>query len=183
MSITKTKAATDCHIKLVMGDPDYIKEHNKIINDPDKKAKLVELLKEFGLELEDFEGEPNNGLMIYMNPDMMFSAGRLEHDPVNREFVATFNEGIRKEQFMELWTLIQKNKIKKGISKTKHKPPQQDTLLYAIFKARMVGRTFREIFEDYSKDTLANYKGKSISQFHSEDELEKYYRKFYKTKL
>lgn len=180
MAITKTKAATENHIRLVRGDPDFIEEFNNL--DPPRDNKTVEsLYNKYGLESDDFDGF--DSLLKLLNPYGMFSAGYLKHDPERHEFVASFNEDIKKEQFNELWTLIQKNNKKIGIPKTKNKPPQQDVLLYAIFKARMAGITFREIFEYYSKDTLLYYSGKSISQFHSEDELEKYYRKFYKPKL
>lgn len=181
MAITRTKAATEAHIRLVRGDPDYIEEFNNLPQ-PVNIRLVEDLYNQYGLELDDFSGL-KNGLSRLLNPYTMFSAGYLKHNSESHEFVATFGEDIKKEQFDELWILIQKNNKKLGVSKTKHKPPQEDELLYAIFKARMAGITFRKIFEYYCNDKLLYYEGKSNSQFHSEDELEKYYRKFYKPEL
>jgi len=181
MAITKTKASTEAHIRLVRGDLDYIKEFDNLPK-PVNIGLVEDLYNKYGLELDDFSGLKSD-LLRLLNSLTMFLAGYLKHNPESHEFVATFSEGIRKEQFDKLWVLIQKNKEKIDIPKTKDKPPQEDVLLYAIFKARVAGMTFREIFEYYCNNKLLDYEGKSNSQFHSEDELEKYYRKFYKPEL
>lgn len=179
MAITKTKASTETHIRLVRGDPDFIEEFNSLGPSTNKSAE--NLYKKYGIELDDLGSLYDLSKLLI--PYNIFSAGNLKHNSESHEFVANFSEDIRKEQFDELWILVQNNNKKLGVSKTKNKPPQEDVLLYAIFKARMAYRTFSEIFEDYSKDTLLDYSGKSINQFHSEDELEKYYRRYYKSEL
>lgn len=185
MAITKTKAATESHIRLVRCDPDFISEFNSIPNDIGVEAlnkSVSDLYGRYGLKIDDLDVSLNQ-LKCLLSPLTMFSAGSIKHNSDKHEFEAVFDENIRKKQFMELWNLIKKNKADKNIIITKLKPPQEDVLLYAIFKAKMAYRTFKEIFEDYCNSTLLYYENKSNDQFKSEDELEKYYRKFYKPEL
>jgi hypothetical protein len=59
----------------------------------------------------------------------------------------------------------------------KLKPPENPTLIYAVFKERKKGKKFREIFDLYQNNKLPGFNG-SASQFQSEDALERYYRKY-----
>lgn len=181
MAITKTKATTKCHIMAVMNDPEYIEEYNKLTNHPDKNKLLPDLLKRFGLELEDVNlGERNNGFALYANPYTMFSVGDLEYIENRKEFVASFNADIKKEQFDKLWDLIKKNQDRIGIQGTKPKAPLNGTLLYAVFKARKNHLTFPNIFRLYQDKQLPYYDKGSDSQYKSDDSLARYYRKYYK---
>lgn len=180
MSITRTASATQAHLKHVQADPDFIKEFNNL--KPRTSESVDALYRRYGIEIGDLS-DSSIRLMSLLEPYAVFSAGRLVYNFDSQEFTANFRENIRKDEFMELWKLVQKNKIKQGIPSTKNKPPQEDDLLYAIFKARVAYRTFKEIFNDYLHNKLLYYEGKSNAQFHGEDELEKYYRRFYKSKL
>ena len=136
MAITKTKAATEAHIRLVRCDPDFRKELNILA--PCTKLSAEGLYNKYGIELDDLDCV----LTKLLSPYNVFSAGYLRYNNEGHEFVATFSEDIKKEQFDELWVLIQNNREKENIPRTKNKSPQEDDLLYAIFKARMAGMSF-----------------------------------------
>lgn len=180
MAITKTKAATECHIRSVYQDPEYIKEFKKLGGNPNSNELFTELLSRFGLEPDDFDMR-SNGFMLFSNPDNAFSAGWLKYMPERQEFEVSFSADIKEDQFKEeLWKLVQKNRKKFSIKTTRNKPPQEDKLLYAVFKAKIKGDEFKEIFDNYQKGKL--YKG-NHSTFTSEPELEKYYHRHYKAEL
>jgi len=55
--------------------------------------------------------------------------------------------------------------------------PENPELIYAVFKARLRGMTYPQIFRLYSEGGLKDYSG-SQSQFSHEESLERYYKKY-----
>lgn len=55
--------------------------------------------------------------------------------------------------------------------------PDNPALIYAVFKARMNGKSFKAIFELYEHGELSTYSG-GHTQFNNEESLERYYRKY-----
>jgi hypothetical protein len=179
MAVTNSKAATKCHFKLVLSDPEFIREYDILSKSSPNNFDQTALLKKFGLDSTDFNLH-ENGFALKMSPYTMFSAGFLKHNPNDKEFVATFNESISRDQFEDLWKLIQKNKIKINIKKSKIKPPEDPELLYAVFKSRIRGLTFPQIFDLYKIGELAYYKDKPRNNYETDFELRKYYSIHYK---
>ena len=93
-------------------------------------------------------------------------------------YKVTFNYDITKEDFLQVWQLIQRHKYNanRGVI-PKKKLPEQGKLLYAIFKSRQKGLTYPAIFKLYS-DRVLPYFEKGAASLGSEDKLEEYYRKY-----
>lgn len=98
-------------------------------------------------------------------------------DPYGNPFIKIDLE-ITKEDFMQLWKQLSKEKAAKHKGKIpKNKLPEYNELLYAIFKARRKGTSFGEIFSLYSAKKLPYY-SKLVSSIDSEQKLKDYYYKF-----
>jgi len=186
MAITRTKAATICHIESVLSDQDFIDEYNLLDKagrekDVDGKRTTELLYEKYGITFDEVDDLVyKNKLGKLLNPYQIFSAGRLTYESENQELTATFDVNINRSDFENLWRLIQDNKKKHSIRSSKLKPPQNYELLYSIFKERIAGSTFKEIFETYQNGLLAPYDSQRTKQYKSEHELEKYYHSFYK---
>ncbi|HVW99797.1 MAG TPA: hypothetical protein VHA52_05115, partial [Candidatus Babeliaceae bacterium] len=84
---------------------------------------------------------------------------------------------IKKSEWDDTWKAIQLARASRGIPLTRNRHPENPELIYAVFKARMKGDTFRTIFRKYQDGTLIGYKDVPSNQYKSEDSLESYYRK------
>jgi hypothetical protein len=92
-------------------------------------------------------------------------------------FKAEFDPEITKGEFNEMWQYTQAIKRRLTGNKTaKRKPPENDQLIYAVFKARRQ-YNFRQIFDLYRNGKLAGYAG-SGTQFSDQESLERYYNKY-----
>lgn len=60
--------------------------------------------------------------------------------------------------------------------RTRTKAPEHPQLIYAVFKARMGGKKFSEIYKDYEINNLRHFTGNNF-HFSDDDSLERYYRK------
>lgn len=92
------------------------------------------------------------------------------------------SKNVTKQEYLASWKLVQwykQNRLGLGDSKTKRKQPQYPDLLYAVYKARHLGKplTFRQIFELYSDGKLPHY-DKKAQPFKTEESLERYYRQY-----
>lgn len=63
-------------------------------------------------------------------------------------------------------------------SKTRVRAADDTQLIYAVFKARKSGLTFRQIYRLYQDGKLPCYVEKPTNQFSSEDSLERYFNKY-----
>lgn len=172
MPITKTESAWREHHLLVLNDPEYYKELEEAI---DKHA----VLKRYGLEEDE-------GLMtmehykIFKQGFTPFIGGWMKQDETTGKFTVLLNADVKKQQLEELWGYLQRTrKMNHFTEQPKLKSPEYSELLYAIFKARVRGYTFPQIFDMYSSRTLPSYEAKPTSNFSNEFDIKKYYSKYY----
>ena len=95
-----------------------------------------------------------------------------------QHFTVDFNiDKLRKDHLEELWRIVaeRKSKLSKGKLK-RNRTPENDKLIYAIFKARKQGQTFTQIYLDYESGNLNGYTGNGAT-LGSSDELAHYYRR------
>lgn len=97
----------------------------------------------------------------------------------DKRFTVEFNlEKVNKSHLEELWAQIEKRQRELNGGKLKrNRTPENDELIYAIFKARKSGMTYEEIARDYNDGSLTGYRGGN-SQYDSADDLGRYYRKY-----
>lgn len=87
----------------------------------------------------------------------------------------TMHAHVKREDFIDMWKSVAKEKKKLGYSLRK-KPPENPSLIYAIFKSRE-SNSFKEIYHLYSSGSLPNYTG-STGQYIDQESLERYYNKY-----
>jgi hypothetical protein len=166
------KSAKDWHVYHVYNDPEFINDFNKLDIEKDDTKDIRKKYAITGYDLFFFD--IRNILYLEKNVE---SKGGLTFDPRIKKYVLTFDATITKSEFLECWKEFADFRDDFiGKPNSKRKPPVNDTLIYAIFKARKK-LTFAEIFELYSVGRLPLYKGSS-DQFKSEDSLERYYDKY-----
>lgn len=173
MSVTKTIAAERAHHELVLNDPEYYKD---LQNASDIKA----VFKRYGLS-EDEGLMTMDQYKMFKQGFVPFTGGWMKQDETSGEFTVLLNSNVRKDQLEELWQYMQRRrKINSLIPKSKIKAPENPELLYAIFKARVRGHTFPQIFAMYRDGNLPSYENKPTNNFETEFDLKKYYTKYYK---
>lgn len=172
MPVTKTVAAERIHHELVLNDPEYHK-------DLKASSDIKEVFKRYGLSEDE-------GLMTMEQYKMFkkgfvpFTGGWMKQDEKSGEFTVMLNADFKKHQLQELWGYIQRTRMINGFTKQpKIKPPDDPQLLYAIFKARVRGRTFPQIFTMYHDGILPSYENKPTNNFSDEFDIKKYYSKYY----
>lgn len=78
-----------------------------------------------------------------------------------------------------IWPMVEamKSIAHESYRPTKKKLPENPRLIYAVFKSRLKGLTYREVFNLYQQQKLPGYNG-IPSQFKDEESLERYYQKY-----
>ena len=190
--------AHDIHVMYVYDDPDFIAdlarledEHGSDIEQAiirtgstksdDVYAYFSPLASDWRItesEVANAYSGTHAGKRLTREPNeqpMLVDWNGLYHE---RRFTVDFNiDKLRKDHLEELWRIIAERKSElDGGKQKRNRTPIEDSLLYAIFKARKNNRKFSEIYKDYYRGTLSGYKG-SKTQF-NEDSLERYYRKY-----
>jgi len=93
-----------------------------------------------------------------------------------------FSPEITHKEYLESWLLITNILKKKDMElptrNTRRRAPDDTRLIYAIFKSRCNGLTFKRIFTLYQQGRLPLYLNSPTNQFSSEDSLESYYQKY-----
>ncbi|HTB48895.1 MAG TPA: hypothetical protein VK712_02320 [Verrucomicrobiae bacterium] len=172
MPITKTVAAQRAHYSLVINDPDFYDDLSAASNKDD-------VLKRYGLSRDE--------TMINMDEHKLFkdglvpfTGGWMKQDERSGKFTVLLKSDIKKHQLQELWEYIQRTRKMNSLDKqSKLKSPDDPELLYAIFKARVRGHTFPQIFDMYRAGTLPSYENKPTNNYLTEFELKKYYSRYY----
>lgn len=180
--ISKPTSVKDGHLNQVYEDPDFLKEvalikeaeKRSILSPERQKAARQVLAERYGLSIGDVN--------LYMLPIVVENRTKstsMGFNPETRQFTITFGLTTTLAEVMTEWRRFsQFRKTLFPIKQTKRKPAENPELLYAMFKARRAGETFRTIFRLYSTGKLPGYNG-SVAQFKSEDNLERYYHKYY----
>lgn len=172
MSVTKTLAAERAHHLLVINDPEYYEDLKA-----ESDSKVV--FKRYGLS--EHEGIMSMGdYKLFKDGFVPFTGGWMKQEKTSGEFTVLLNSDFKKYQLQELWDYIQRTReINNFTKRSKIKPPDDPELLYAIFKARVRGHTFPQIFNMYRDGTLPSYENKPTNNFSDEFDIKKYYSKYY----
>jgi hypothetical protein len=102
---------------------------------------------------------------------------------IGGDWIANIPTDISKDEFMDIWKIVNRNKrliYQKKVPKKK--PPIHDKLLYAIFKQRQLTppTSFPKIHAMYMSDRLPYYihEKDDDDRIYDAKKLEEYYRKF-----
>lgn len=146
------------------------------VQDKDLISQISSVIEEFSIGIQS--------LLSVVNLEKL----RPPKTPANSPLKVTFgNDGLilelnrftRQKDLMRAWGQHkQLYKYYYGTSKpSKLKPPENYRLVYAIFRQRKKGKSFKRIFQLLESGQLPLYDKKS-RQFGSEDSLARYYRKY-----
>lgn len=191
--------AHDIHVMYVYDDPDFIAdlarledEHGSDIEQAiistgstksdDVYAYFSPLASDWRITESEVANAYNGthaGKRLAREPNeqpMLVDWNGLYHE---RRFTVDFNiDKLRKDHLEELWRIIAERKSELSEGKLeRNRTPENDKLIYAIFKARKQGQTFTQIYLDYESGNLNGYRGSKTS-FDSWDSLARYYRKY-----
>lgn len=189
--ITKSsfKTLVQIHLFNVYKDPEFIR---KVKNLPPIPAALERAAKGLGwrkpyedlahefhikyIQVYLYKGHGMNALLVGAN---LLPKGIARHNSEERLIELKLMENITQEDFYELWQEV--DRIKREdirLIPTRRRPPDDTDLIYAIFKARKKGLTFKQVFQHYQDGSLEYYLDKPRNQFASEDALQAYFYKY-----
>lgn len=172
MSVTKTVAADRAHRLLVMNDPEFY-------IDLETASDHVAVFNRYGLK-EDESMVSMDDYKLIKDGFVPFIGGWMKQDETSGKFNVLLKSDVKKHQLGELWGYIQRTRQLNSFTKqSKTKSPEDPELLYAIFKARVRGHTFPQIFDMYRSGTLPAYEDKPTNNFSTEFDIKKYYSKYY----
>lgn len=190
------KRREDWHAYWAFQDPDFIyvmnklykmkhSQKNKIIRDVISKEYAIstERIIGWGLHLHMFESIPK---------DISSPISDISFDFVEGEKYCsiTLKPSSTKEEYLKTWEsfVVWRDHVIKQPQINRKKPPENTQLIYAIFRARSNGLTFKEIYGLYSDDKLPLYRGKlgvhkgdqklHRLPFGDSESLARYYRKY-----
>lgn len=172
MPITKTVASSRAHYQLVINDPEFLKS---LKNEANKEA----VLKRYGLSRADFEADAKDAKLL-KDGFFPFTGGWFKFDEEVGKFTVFLNADVKQHEIQVLWENLQRYRKNIDSQQLKLKSPDDSELLYAIFKSRVRGLTFPQIFKLYRSGKLPSYADKPTNQFQTEFDLKKYYSKYYK---
>lgn len=163
------------HIQSVYTDPEFVEDVIK--NYPIEKNP-----KANGILAEKYSIRPYDVHYFRMSqilhlPQVPYSKYQLVPDPRSGKLILNLDLMISKAEYLEAWEMI--SSLQRALYKTrptKRKPPENPSLIYAVFKARK-HLTFPEIFHLYENGVLPMYSG-SKNQFSTVEALERYYDKY-----
>lgn len=167
--------------KYGVGKANYYKsdEHTEF------KKRSKDLANKFALKRDDvsrFIMENRSYEYSMYKPFNSFSTPIFSISGDDKEFEVTFPGNITYEDYISSWKQIVEfranHKGFESIKPGRRRAPDNTQLIYAIFKARIRGLKFREIFKLYENGILPYYEGKSNIQYKDEDSLESYYQKY-----
>lgn len=168
-------------LKATHGNPSNILAGTKYDPDYDESApSLHDVAKKYHLTLEEtMHFSFGRGLMP-LPKDPPFSINWDEYDNYSEPFTIKFTNDIKKEDYLALWEAIKRRQAAArhpDDKKSRNRTPENDKLIYAIFKARLKNKKFSQIFRAYQTNTLDGYSGGN-QQFAAEESLERYYGKY-----
>ena len=175
-SLGDFKSARDWHIYHVYSDPDFIKEIDRLDPAADRDKEYQKIAKSFDISIQDVFWFDMSRILYTENN--VARKGIITPDFKNKKMTLTFDFSMTKTELLEIWGDFETmRKGLAGVVKSKRKPPEYPKLIYAIFKARKAGHTFKEIYGMYSRNELPQYSG-ATTRLQSEDDLERYYDKY-----
>ena len=197
---TDSLSPHDLHVIRVYQDTEFNDNLVELEKEHDTAIKLAigksgsthsnDVLSFFDRLAKDWRITNTEALFKYMGGD--FEGNRLARVPneqpmlvdwnsllFDKRFTVEFNlDKLNKSHLEELWVQIEKRQRELNSGKLKrNRTPENDELIYAIFKARKNGMTYEEIARDYNDSSLNGYSGGN-SQYDSADDLGRYYRKY-----
>ncbi|MDQ5913927.1 MAG: hypothetical protein QG623_546 [Patescibacteria group bacterium] len=139
----------------------------------DKKFVLADKYKIKHFDLERFRNPKlNNYYGINHNViDVLY-------DKSSDNIAVVLPLNIKKKEYIKAWELVNEVQIEKQVKKTKVKSTEKPDLVYAIFKARTSGESYRSIFESYQKESLNKYLGRPNQSLNTVDLLKQYYLRY-----
>jgi hypothetical protein len=101
-------------------------------------------------------------------------------DEANNVIEVRFRADITKNDYIEGWDDVYSHLKLHGLKNTKSRSrsPDETQLIYAIFKARLLGMTYRKIFELYKSASLPYYESEATGYFLTQEDMERYYQKY-----
>lgn len=187
------KSAYEWHCFFVFEDKEFLKDLEKLdvsyqayVNNPspklnkkpildyiDKKFVLADKYRINHLDLERFRNPRLNSAsgIDYNVIEVLF-------DWNSQNIAAILPLSIKKKEYIEAWNLIRELQLEHRLKQKKVKGPERPDLIYAIFKARMGQKTYREIFNDYKAKSLPGYSGSPTRSLYTVELLKQYYLKY-----
>jgi hypothetical protein len=101
-------------------------------------------------------------------------------DQENKSILVRFRADITKRDYFEGWEEVYKHLKFHGFknNKTRSRAPDETQLVYAIFKGRRQGLTYKEIFTLYKAVSLPYYDSEATGYFLTQEDMERYYQKY-----
>lgn len=174
-SADQLRSAMEWHIQSVYTDPEFIEDVMK--NLPIEKHPSANTILAKKYSIRPYDVHYFRMSQILHLPQVPYSKYQLIPDPNSGKLQLTLDPLISKAEYLEAWEMI--SSLQKALYKmkpSKRKPPENPSLIYAVYKARK-SLTFPEIFYLYENGALPMYSG-SKSQFSTVEALERYYDKY-----
>lgn len=140
-----------------------------------KYAEIWDSIKEKYGVTEDELAIISTGLHLQYPLDFPFE------DPKhasNDSLVIAIPRNIKKAEYIAAWDYINElfNEHNQEITRKRNRASENPELVYAIYKARKRGNTFRKIFEDYQNGVLDCYSREPTLYY--QEALERFYQKY-----
>ncbi len=203
----RSRSKSELHKEHVLKDPEFLVSANKLkskihkVYGRDSELNVTIIDGQVLVKIADnpisigLFGDINNLAREYqINPNDIFfflnnySEGRFP--TTNNRAVVGFNgQGqvyinidvdTTKQDIEDNWESVEIMKeMAYGTGEIKIKPPVYDKLIYAIFRQRQKGKSFKQIYDLYKAGSLPLYNsGSNRGQFETSDSLSRYYRKY-----
>lgn len=180
---TKTSSAEHWHRHWVIQDPEFLNIVKQLppfrldaippFNEYKKIGKLYKIP-------ESLVGMVHGDYSAVYDPLFPSVDNGMVFNPRNQRITALLSPRITYAQFHHLWKEVVEIKKKEGFSTLKKsKPPERSQILYAIFRARCSGMTFKEIYIAYTNQGLPYYPHKENRIFSDDLKLKRYYERYY----
>jgi hypothetical protein len=189
------KSVREWHVYHVYNDPEFIEATQKLNEHfldkvdaahdkpagftPHEEATIAKLAADYAISPYDIE-QYQTGLFLQgiLNTDQSYYD--VSYDATQDKIYIGISPDFRKADMDKLWGVVEELRVNIGRSanSARRRPPLNHALLYAVFKARQQGKTYRQIYDLYDEGKLPYYIGKWARQFSSEESLERYYRKY-----
>lgn len=167
------KSAREWHTYHVYTDPEFEADMLWFLKN-DTKDNAAMIAKKYALSEDDFNfyhlGYDELGVL---NTDLQYT---IDFDEKESQVVIRIDPGFTQADFMRIWHDIERDAPELVADKNKRRRgPENHRLIYAVFKARQRGMTFKAIFRAYAEGELAYYTSGNRTQFKDEDTLERFY--------
>ena len=184
------KSAEEWHVYHAYHDPEFKNAISKLGGSTASMVAYRSIAADFAVPALDVRRYHQNLLTPIPSEPSVFRMPKyaVRFDQAEQKYYIEVPANINRTAFEEIWESISLKRqrvdtytdgtrfqARQGDT-TKRKPPQETSLLYAIFRARRK-LTFTEIFKLYQDGRLPLYHG-STAQFKSPDSLEAYYHKY-----